>query len=280
MQVYTTQQAADQLGVSRSTLLRWFRQGRVSGVGRDHNGWRRLSAQDLERIRRELAGPAVPRVQPANPRLLSYLRRVPVFEHLPQAVLDALAEEARFAGFLRGQTMFAPGDLSRGLCIVVKGRVRVYRISLEGREQVLRVAVPFQTLGESVLFRSGQRHTNYAVCLESSTTLILPLARLQVLMETFPVLAQAFLREFSQRLLELEERLEETALHSLERRVARLILEAESLSLPLRPRDLAAYLGAARESVSRVMLRLAREGLIVKADQGFQILDRAGLNLV
>ena len=79
MQVYTTQQAADQLGVSRSTLLRWFRQGRVSGVGRDHNGWRRLSAQDLERIRRELAGPAVPRVQPANPRLLSYLRRVPLF---------------------------------------------------------------------------------------------------------------------------------------------------------------------------------------------------------
>lgn len=273
----TTHEAARQLGISRSTLLRWFREGRIRAVGRDHNGWRRLSRSDIERIRRELEQPRAASATPANPRLRTYLRNVPVFRNLPSPVLDRLAEEATFRGFLRGQHVFAPGEPGRGLYIVVKGRVRVYRMSVEGREQTLRVAVPFQTLGESVLFRSHQRHASHALCVESSTTLILPAGRLLPLTEAYPVLAQAFLREFSERIQDLEERLEETALLSLEQRLARLLLEAESMSLSSSPRELAAYLGAARESVNRVLLRFAKDGLIGKEGRSFTILDRAGL---
>lgn len=274
----STQEAAQLLGVSRNTLLRWFRQGRIGAVPRDRNGWRQLSRQDLERIRRELQGPRSEAGSPANPRLTSYLRKVPTFRNLPQPVIDHLAQETRFQGFLRGQAIFVPGDDSRGLYIVVKGRVRVYRVSVEGREQTLRIAVPFQTLGESQVFGSGQRHSNYATCLESSTALILPLGRLLPLTEAFPVLAQAFLREFSQRIHDLEERLEETALLSLEQRLARLLLEAESMSISSSPRELAAYLGSARESVSRVLLRFARDGLIRREGRSFRILDPIALN--
>ena len=274
----STQEAAELLGVSRSTLLRWFRQGRIRAVGRDRNGWRLISRADLERIRRELGEPRLVAPSHTNPRLRSYLRNVPTFRNLPDQVIDQLAEETRFQGFLRGQSVFVPGDQSRGLYIVVKGRVRVHRISLEGREQTLRIAIPFQTLGESLLFRPGQRHSNHALCLESSTTLILPLGRLIVLTDAFPVLAQAFLREFSQRIQDLEERLEETALLTLEQRVARLLLEDESVETS--PREMAAYLGAARESVSRVLLRFARDGLVRKQGRIFEILDRSGLSSV
>jgi len=274
----STQEAAELLGVSRSTLLRWFRQGRIRAVGRDRNGWRLISRADLERIRRELGEPRLAAPSHTNPRLRSYLRNVPTFRNLPDQVIDQLAEETRFQGFLRGQSVFVPGDQSRGLYIVVKGRVRLHRISLEGREQTLRVAIPFQTLGESLLFRPGQRHSNHALCLESSTTLILPLGRLMVLTDAFPVLAQAFLREFSQRIQDLEERLEETALLTLEQRVARLLLEEESVETS--PREMAAYLGAARESVSRVLLRFARDGLVRKQGRIFEILDRSGLSSV
>jgi excisionase family DNA binding protein len=274
----STHEAAEQLGVSRSTLLRWFRQGRVSAVGRDHNGWRLFSRIDVERIRRELDRPRATTPSQVNPRLRSYLRSVPTFRNLPQPVLDQLADEARFQGFLRGQHIFAPGETSRGLYIVVKGRVRVFRMSLEGREQTLRVAVPFETLGESVLFRSGQRHASHALCLESSTVIILALGRLLPLTEAYPVLAQAFLREFSERIQDLEERLEETALLSLEQRLAKLLLEAESMSLSSSPRELAAYLGAARESVNRVLLRFAKDGIIGKDGRSFRILDRHALD--
>ncbi len=274
----STQAAAELLGVSRSTLLRWFRQGRIRAVGRDRNGWRQISRADLERIRRELGEPRAAQPGHTNPRLRTYLRNVPTFRNLPDEVIDHLAEEAPFQGFLRGQSIFVPGDQSRGLYILVKGRVRVHRISLEGREQTLRVAVPFQTLGESLLFRPGQRHSNHALCLESSTTMILSAGRLTALTDAFPVLAQAFLREFSQRIQDLEVRLEETALLSLEQRVARLLTEEEAVEAS--PREMAAYLGAARESVSRVLLRFAKDGLVRKEGRVFEILDRAGLNSV
>lgn len=273
---YSTQQAADQLGVSRSTLLRWFREGRISSVGRDRNGWRELTAADLERIKGELQLPHAQKT-PANPRLRTYLRNVPFFRQLPQPVLDQLATLARFHGYLRGQTIFAPGELGQGIHIVAKGRVRLYRTTSEGREQTLRLAVPFQTVGESVLFRAGQRHASHALCLESSTLITLAPARLQQLVEAHPVLAQAFLREFSERIKDLEDRLADTALLSLEQRLARLLLEADAQSLGSSPGELSAYLGAARESVSRVLLRFARDGWIRKDGRNFRIVDRAAL---
>jgi len=271
----STRAAAEALGVSRSTLLRWFREGRIRGVGRDRNGWRQISRSDIERMRKELGEPRSALAGQSNPKLRSYLRSVPTFRSLPDQVLDQLAAEARFHGFLKGQHVFVPGDPSRGLYIVVKGRVRVHRISLQGREQTLRVAVPFQTLGESLLFRPGQRHSHHALCLESSTILALPVGRLLALTDAFPVLAQAFLREFSQRIQDLEERLEVTALLSLEQRVARLLLEADSMGIATSPREMAAYLGAARESVSRVLLRFAKDGLLVKQGRSFVIVDPA-----
>lgn len=53
----STTEAAQRLGVSRQTLLRWFREGRVQDkVGRDRNGWREFSSEDVEAIRKQLGG--------------------------------------------------------------------------------------------------------------------------------------------------------------------------------------------------------------------------------
>lgn len=46
--------AAQQLGVSKSTLLRWFKQGKIADVARDRNGWRVFTAADISRIRKEM----------------------------------------------------------------------------------------------------------------------------------------------------------------------------------------------------------------------------------
>jgi DNA-binding transcriptional MerR regulator len=49
-----TASAAKELGVSKTTLLRWFREGRTTDVGRDRNGWRVFTAADIRRIRKDL----------------------------------------------------------------------------------------------------------------------------------------------------------------------------------------------------------------------------------
>ena len=51
---YSTEEAASKLGISRPTLLRWFREKRISDVGRDRNNWRVFSDQDIRRIRENM----------------------------------------------------------------------------------------------------------------------------------------------------------------------------------------------------------------------------------
>ena len=53
-QTYSTDEVAKELGLSKSTLLRWFREGRISDVKRDRNNWRVFTAADIERIRKVL----------------------------------------------------------------------------------------------------------------------------------------------------------------------------------------------------------------------------------
>jgi predicted site-specific integrase-resolvase len=48
---HSTCQAAENIGVSRNTLLRWFREGRVPDVARDRNGWRIFTSADVSRIK-------------------------------------------------------------------------------------------------------------------------------------------------------------------------------------------------------------------------------------
>ena len=280
---YTSAQAAVALGVSRNTLLRWFREGRLAHVSRDRNGWRTFSEADLTRIRRELeVAPTVRTLEESTKRMRSYLRRVPTFSQLPEEVLDRLAELGRFQGLLKGQRLFLPGERSRGLYILVKGRVRVFRSSLEGREQTLAVAVPYQTLGESVLFRNNMRHANEAVCLDSSTVMLLPTPQLRQLTLSYPHLAQAFLREFSRRIEDLEERLEEQALLSLEQRLARFLLdqagpEGIEVTVTMSMAEMASYLGGARESLSRSLVRLANDGIISRDGRAIRLIDRDAL---
>ena len=56
VRIYRTNEAARRIGYSRSTLLRWFREGKVVDVARDRRGWRVFTEEDINRIRRWAAG--------------------------------------------------------------------------------------------------------------------------------------------------------------------------------------------------------------------------------
>lgn len=53
-ETYSTEEAASKLGISKSTLLRWFKQGRIEEVRRDRNGWRVFTGADLKAIRKRM----------------------------------------------------------------------------------------------------------------------------------------------------------------------------------------------------------------------------------
>ncbi len=292
MRVYSCSEAAGLLGVSRNTLLRWFREGRISAVARDRRGWRSFSEADLERIRRELGAPTPHGSGLVDSqrwsRVRGWLRQVPAFRSLPEQVLVELAASARFKGFLPGQSLFSPGDRCLGLPVLVKGRVRVYRVSEGGREQTLAVVTPCQTLGETSLFRPDGQYSSNAMCLEGSTLLVLPQSRLREVLAQSPELSWNLLSSFSQRVEALEARIEEMALLSLEQRLARHLMElaregaaleagAIRVDLTMSTADLASLLGGARESLSRALMRFRREGLIQGQGRQLVLLDPEAL---
>ena len=53
-ETYSTEEAAAKLGISKSTILRWFKQGRIEEVRRDRNGWRVFTGADLKVIRKRM----------------------------------------------------------------------------------------------------------------------------------------------------------------------------------------------------------------------------------
>lgn len=284
---FSASQAAERLGISRSTLLRWFREGRISHVARDFRGWRTFSEEDLTRIQRELGEP-VPSEEPpeeyrSRARMRAYLRGVPAFHQMSETLIDELARCARFLGLLAGQRLFGPGDRTQGLLILVKGKVRISRVAHDGREQVLAVATPYQTLGETVLFKDDERHTSYATCLEGSTVMVLPLTRVRQLTRQHSELALCFLAAFSQRIVGLEDRVEELAFLSLDQRLARTLLDwakNDVVELPMAMAELASLLGVARESLSRALIRLSKDGMLERNGQTIKLLDPEALRQV
>lgn len=279
---YTTAEAAVCLGVSRATLLRWFREDRISEVGRDWRGWRVFHDDDLERIKRELGQTEPPLELSVNPKMLTYLSKVPAFRRLSKEVLVQLAGCARFRGLLKGSRFYSPGERSSGLHLLVKGRIHVLRLAPDGREQLLAAVVPFQTLGEAAIFRPSRTHSSYAICQEGSTVLTLPLVKTRTLTQRYPELAQAFLNEFATRIEDLERRLEETALHPLEKRLAVYLLEAaprqNDFQLAESNSALASRFGVARESVSRALARFEEQGWIRRTGRRVAILSRTKLS--
>lgn len=267
----STSQAAARLGVARNTLLRWLRERRIPEGRRDRNGWRVFSLAEVDELSRRLSPAPTAAVLDAKlERMCAYLRRVPFFASLPAEVLVELAQVAQFRGLLKGQHVFQPGDAPKGLYVVVKGRVRVVRTSADGKEQTLALVVPFQTLGESTLF-GGSRHSSLARCLEGSTVVLLPTHAVRRLTLNSPQLAQAFLREFSRRIEDLEDRLEGQTLLSLEQRVARYLLDPDRPTLRLG--EMASFLGAARETVSRMLARWEKSGWISRGGSAIAVLE-------
>lgn len=53
-ETYSTEEAAAKLGISKSTILRWFKQGRIEDVRRDRNGWRVFTGADFKAIRKRM----------------------------------------------------------------------------------------------------------------------------------------------------------------------------------------------------------------------------------
>jgi len=213
------------------------------------------------------------------------LRQTPYFADADPSQLDAIASAVLERSYRRGDPVFLEGEACEGLYVVKSGRVRIYKISPEGREQVLLIAGPGDTFNEVPVFDGGPNPASVEA-LEPTILLLLPKSTLLAMMEAQPRLARAFMRTFATRLRQLVGLVEELSFKTVTGRVARILLEqlpsagAEQSEQPprrLTQREIAAMAGTAREVAGRALKALEQQGA-VRIERGrIVIIDRQRL---
>ena len=212
--------------------------------------------------------------------------RVPIFNHLTHEALSVIAEKASMGTHERGQFIHRPGDPSNKLFIVHKGKVKVYRLSDSGKEQLVRILSPGDFAGELALFSSTD-HDSYAEAMQASEICTIYQDDVRKLLLEYPDISLHVLAELSRRLGTSEKQTAAIATESINARLAQYLaglMEEEnsaSFSLPMSRRYLASFLGTTPETVSRRLGEFEDAGWIQQTGQRkIAILDLDALLLV
>jgi CRP/FNR family transcriptional regulator len=214
--------------------------------------------------------------------LTPFLGQTMLFAGLPDAQLLALARLVVPQDYRKGEILFQEGDAGTGFFVIQTGRIKVFKLSPEGREQILHVFGSGDHFAE-VPALDGQCFPAAAAALEPTTVLFFPRQPFLHLLEQQPALAINLLRSFARHLRQLSHLVDTLALREVPARLAAYVLRlaegqaATTVVLDLPKTQLAAQLGTIPETLSRVFGKLTREGLMALDGNQVTILDRRGL---
>jgi len=210
---------------------------------------------------------------------------VPIFNHLDADEMNEIMKTTNSVSHLRSQTIYSAGEPSAGLYIVHKGRVKIYRLSESGKEQLVRILGPGDFTGELSLF-SESVHDAYAEAMEPVELCVMSRNIFQEFLLKYPAIALKVLTEFSTRLAHTEKQSANIAMESTDTRIAMYLSEqveeqkSKRLTLPMSRKDLASHLGTSPETVSRKLTEFEDSGWIKQTTQrDIQIVDLDALLL-
>lgn len=209
---------------------------------------------------------------PSSVTTTSLLRRLPLFAHFGEEALSRLASRSVVRTYPAGHVLFTTGEVCRGLYVVESGRVRVYRTSPAGREQVLHMEGAGRAVAELPLFDGGPYPASAMTDVESRLVFV-PRAEFEALYRENPDVAAAVIHELGKRLRHLVHVTETLAFRDVAARLALFLASRADqhgtqtphgveIVLERTREQLSFELGTARESVSRALKQLTEKGLI------------------
>jgi CRP-like cAMP-binding protein len=189
---------------------------------------------------------------------------MPVKDWLPAAVHDAAIDRK----LKSGEVLFRLGDKTAGLCEVIAGRVRLERVDRSGREIILHVAGPGETLAEASLF-AAHYHCD-AIASIDAVVRIYPKASVLAVFAKDREAAQAFTATLARQVMNLRTRIEQRNIRSARERLRNFLelnagTDGRTVALGGTLKDLAAELGLSHEALYRTLATLARAGEINRA---------------
>lgn len=209
------------------------------------------------------------------------LRKTSLFSGLTESELQELVNRTSVVSCGAGEILFSEGEPCAGLYVVTKGRVRIFKTSSGGREQILAIDGPGRSIAELPVFDGGVYPASVAA-IEDSELLFVSRKDFQSFVLEHPEVALKVLRVVGARLRGLVAIIEELSFTTVRHRLISWILreykrKGAAFSLDISHQDIAARIGTVRELVSRNLARLQAEGFIAMNGHELTVIDPKGL---
>jgi CRP/FNR family transcriptional regulator len=229
-------------------------------------------------------------VNPTPHDLTAVLSNTPLFSSLSQPEVQLLAKRTVRKIYSAGELLFSEGEPCNGLNIISRGRVRIFKASVSGREQVLAVQQPGESIAEIPVFDGGPYPAS-ASAIEDVEIAFISRRDFQAFCLEHPEVALKVLAVVGARLRRLVAIIEELSFTTIRQRlVSMLVRLAQSdgkktargveFVLPSSHQELANQLGTVRELISRNLTRLQAEGLLEVDSRQIVVKDLKGLTAI
>lgn len=216
-------------------------------------------------------------------KILQIISKTPIFQNLSEDELNKIRRIAVDKFYNKDQTVFSEGDDGTGFYVVAAGKVKIYKVSLEGKEQILHIYGPGNPFGEVPVF-SGEQFPANAQTLLKSHLLFFPRTAFTELIAKNPSLCLNMLAVLSMRLRQFTVQVENLSLKEVPGRLAGYLLYLaqeqaveDTVSLPISKGQLASLLGTIPETLSRILAKMSNSGLIDVSRGEIKLLDYDGL---
>ena len=213
--------------------------------------------------------------------LAAVLKHIPLFAGLAEHDLAALQALCWVRECPRGELLFSDGEQAEGFYVVLDGKVKVYKLSSEGKERILHIVHPGGTFAEAAIFGNGL-YPAYAEPLLPSRLLFIPKDGFLTLLATNNRIAINIIAGLSRFLRQFAQQIEELTFKDVPARLARYLLDLSkgrriTVELPISKSQLASNLGTVSETFSRSLRKMIDDDLIRVSGKKVEILDVARL---
>jgi CRP/FNR family transcriptional regulator, cyclic AMP receptor protein len=220
-------------------------------------------------------------------RALWYLKKIPLFQDLGPDAMSRLAETVQIAEIRRRQVIYLPGDPGKTVYFVNGGRVKISKVTRDGKELTLAYRGPGELFGEIALIEGGPRE-EMAEAMENALLTEMERGDFERLIQTQPLLGLRLARLLTQRRRDIENKIENLVFKDVNSKLAELLIRLANefgvddargtlVALKITHQEMANLIGSTRETVSLTLSQFKRKGLIKTDGRKVIIADREGL---
>ncbi|CUU48666.1 Crp/Fnr family transcriptional regulator [Clostridium beijerinckii] len=214
--------------------------------------------------------------------------KVPIFENLNRDELVEIVNRINHKEFSKGGVIFNEGNIANTLYFINEGKIKLYKYTKDGKEQILHILSEGDFFGELELIKPSKYGFN-SKAIEDAKICTLTKEEMKDIMMKNPEIGIKVLETVGERLSKVENLVQNLATNDVDSRMAYLIIELMekygenvdgniSVKLPISREDMANYIGVTRETISRKLKKLEDENLIkIIGTKTIIIIDEEGL---